>query len=153
MADLIPRNQEVQKIGFGKGKHKVKILSVGSADSEFDLYSNNVQTTSSSDVTAIQLPVPTNSLCNVVVSAVGFATDSTRSYAVESAALFTRTAGNVAQVGSTQALYTAITSGTVVGLTIAANTTDQTVDISVGGAAATTVNWTVVARWQRRSIV
>ena len=49
-------------------------------------------------------------------------------------------------------LYTAITSGTVVGLTIAANTTDQTVDISVGGAAATTVNWTVVARWQRRDV-
>ncbi len=65
-------------------------------------------------------------------------------YAGGIAGLFKReTGGDVTIVGSTQTLFTAITDGNLTGLTMVANTANETVDVKVTGSASTTCNWHV----------
>lgn len=58
------------------------------------------------------------------------------------AGLFRRnSSGNVTEIGSDQAIFTAINTDSWGGLTLVANTSDQTVDITVGGKDSTSITW------------
>lgn len=126
-----------------------RVLSVReSINRNLEAFATTTNTTSSATSTAIAIPVSAGDQVLVVAMALGVADDNSKSYALETAGMFTRPiGGNVAAVGSAAPTFTAITSGTLVGLAFSANTSNQTVDVTVGGGASLNVNWTVSVRY------
>jgi len=109
----------------------------------------SASTTSSAAVTAFTVSVSENSAVGITATAVGRESGgSGEHYYGKVAGLFKReTAGNVTEVGSDQALFTAINDGNWVGLALAADTGTQTIDVNVASSASTTARWRVSAEY------
>lgn len=111
-----------------------------------DAYNATEQTTDATATVVKSIPLCAGDAVYIEVVARAVKSDLSSDANYRYAGLFYRTAsGNVTQAGSTTAIATDIETGGGVTwtLTMIANTTDQTVDITVTGEAATTIDWYV----------
>lgn len=123
------------------------LSSLGAALTGMTTVTNAIQTTDATVTDIVEIPLAEGKVISVDVDVIGRKSDGTdrAGYRI-TGTLYRNTSGNVILEGQTS--YGSHESSAAWDVDIAADTTEQAVDVRVTGVAATTINWDAVVRYR-----
>lgn len=141
MAQTIRKDIQILKmhtVGSGTGEVKKQFAATTTDDTATVVYAH---------------PVAELAGVNITVQTLGLKSDAAESIrSLINSGFMRAAAGNVTEVGSDSAIASAKTSSGTPTVTLIANTTNQTVDVTVTGEAAKTFYWEVAVTYVAKQL-